>query len=71
MQNVHASKRRAIQVENAVLHIKAVAKAIASHGRQKVAGIIRAVPIPAVEHDILYANFVGACEIRVTASDIV
>lgn len=41
------------------------------HGRQGVAGIMRAVPIPAVKHDILYANFVGACEIRVTASDIV
>lgn len=38
-------------------------KAQSHDDRQKVVGIMRAVGqiIPAVEHDILYVNFVGAC----------
>lgn len=69
MRILRASSRFA-RFENAISHIQAVANRY--HGdRQKVAGIIQVAPIPAGEHDIFYANSVGACEIRVTASDIV
>lgn len=62
-----SARGRGTLIENTVLHIKVVTKRnriyIYTKGRQKVAGIIRAAGqiIPAVEHDILYANFVGAC----------
>lgn len=47
---------------SSILHIGAVTKCNRHGDRQKVAGIMRAVGqiIPAVEHDIFYANFVDA-----------